>query len=361
MAKPPGPGIGDPPGYTDDYYISIGKNTTCNASITLDTSITGATVILEIDNGAGWTVLGTTTTNFVASTAKTLEGIFGSYIIWVAAAPIGVRYFRVRISGGTPAMTEVEFQIPFEVTALPVISAPLLDDTTITDLQNLTATATVSNTPTEAMIIFYSPGTSNVVYQTEMAIAGSALSVTIPYGSIPIGTYLSSNTDIKIVASNAYGLDTDETLSLTVSASSNVEPVLHIYNLLYDNWNAGNVTKPQMMKGGDVGGDKYLADGDVIKIYRSPSTTTRKSRGLGMTHEDTDDYVLIDINTITSRAQLRLLEIEATRVFTSFRKDPGGGYSWLWSDKLDTRAEYADHFRQVYEVHLKRIGKAVST
>jgi hypothetical protein len=79
-----------------------------------------------------------------------------------------------------------------------------------------------------------------------------------------------------------------------------------------------------------------------------------------MTHEDTDDYVLIDINTITSRAQLRLLEIEATRVFTTFRKSPGGGYSWLWSDRLDTRAEYADHFRQVYEIHLKRIGKAVS-
>jgi hypothetical protein len=75
MAKPPGPGG---PLYLESYKIPVGNSTRFEASITLDTDVTDADVIVEIDDGdGGWTVVDSTTASFVADTAKTLFVIFG--------------------------------------------------------------------------------------------------------------------------------------------------------------------------------------------------------------------------------------------------------------------------------------------
>jgi hypothetical protein len=217
MGKPPGPG--DPPLYLESYKIPVGKTTRFNASITLDTNVTDADVIVEIDDGdVGWTVLDSTTASFEADTAKTLFAIFGGYIYWTAAAPVGVRYFRVRIGGGTPAMTEFERQVAFEVYDSPVISTPAISAASITQDELVTITATFTNATRAWVTVIDADGA--VEYSKDMTITAGAGSCTIPGRYLAAAVYAAGQIEIHAVDSTGALAALDETLALEVTTSA---------------------------------------------------------------------------------------------------------------------------------------------
>ena len=343
------------------FYFLIGSTIHINGDITASATTTDTVVKIEayLNLSTSDVLKATpldTTHSFSNNTSQSIKTDINSGTaptIDTTGYDAGDYYLKLTLSGSGVETTYlyVGFTI-YAAVPVPLLSNVAITDSSINQDESATVTFDATNMTSNDNAVLILNDKAYKATTTDNA----AYTFTF-YGHNLVS--LTSET-IEVLVENRHGRDSDTSLSITVT-NNLIEPVLHIYNLLNDNWDTNNVAKPQMMKGGDVGGDKYLSNGDVIKLYRSPSTAIRKNRFLGMTHEDTEDFVLLDINTMTDRNQLRLLEIESKRILNDKRKEPGGGYSWMWSDRLDTRSEFADHFRQVYEVQLKRISKTVST
>lgn len=166
---------------------------------------------------------------------------------------------------------------------------------------------------------------------------------------------------IEILAENGSGVDSDTSLSLTITTGL-VEAVTFIESLLDDNWNATNVTKPNIVVGGTARSKHRISSGDFVKIYRAPRPTVREPR-FKRNYEYRDEFVQIMMVTTNSspRARLELLKNEVLRIINSSATAPGSGWDKMWVDVVEVRKEFSEEFSAVIDITLTKQLTAVNT
>jgi hypothetical protein len=131
---------------------------------------------------------------------------------------VGVRCFRVRVGGGTLAMTEFERQAAFEVYVSPVISTPAISAASITQNEQVTITATFTNAERAWVTIINADDL--VEYSMDMTLTAGAGSCTIPGRYLTPATYAAGQIEIHAIDNSGTTAALNETLALEVTAST---------------------------------------------------------------------------------------------------------------------------------------------
>lgn len=371
MADPPSPTVNPPPvptgggliTYSDSYcstyaqVFEVGATVYFNGQITSQYART-ANVLARLYDSSGaliTTIINNEAASLPANTVYDLKDDLGAgtaFSIDTTGYSVGIYFLDICISGtNLPTIADLE---TFKVVAVsPTITSPAIDNASIDQDESATVTCT-SETGNIGSV--YDGTKKHVMTETSTG----EYEVTLYGHNFEPDTY-----SLKITMENsANSVATDETLTLTV-ADTNVEAVQHIYNILNDNWNATNVTKPALIIGGGSSRSPDMSDQDVIKLYENPGGNSREYQALSRAYQDSMDSVLLDVHTCDTstgtRSQMNLIITEAQRVINNIRNSPGGGYRYLTYSPLTIRSEYSDHFRKIIQVDCHKVFKAVST
>ncbi len=129
--------------------------------------------------------------------------------------------------------------------------------------------------------------------------------------------------------------------------STQYDEELIIYDILNNNWNAGNIVKPTLLYKGDVG--RHDTRNPVIKIYLVSAPS--KPRSIGYTSRKDISHVTVDIRAAQRDTVLKICD-EVIRVLEVKGKNPGSGYYLLTHTGKRKVASYSNFHHYVVETRL---------
>ena len=128
-----------------------------------------------------------------------------------------------------------------------------------------------------------------------------------------------------------------------------------IRDILNDNWNATNVTKPTLYYKDDVKNHDYR--NPAIKCYHR--SLTRKVQDVTFSYYQINVGVSIDIRS-PDRDNMLALRDEVVRCFNVVRAAPNADYSILLFDNERQVSGYAGFWHYVIDITLKNWARAIT-
>ena len=196
----------NPPGYTESVLLIVGTTAKFDATITVNTDVTGADVFVGIALGDGNYIelAEASGVDFTADMPLDLQTIFGGYVEWLVAEPLGFRQLDVYVYGGSPEIPEFYITQGLEVSA----ESPFL----IAAAGGLWGESSYPNIWDNIKTVTAYP---DVLTHFDFVV-WALNAVTLPAGTISIDLYDDNNTLLE----NIYTNDGDVTLVGSETAES---------------------------------------------------------------------------------------------------------------------------------------------